>query len=53
MKFSDPELVKELTREWTGERFADGRPRVSDDVLRRLERVTTEAAYIAMVRKGY
>lgn len=53
MKFNDPELVKELTREWTGERFADGRPRVSDDLLRRLSRVTTEAAYIAMVNMGY
>lgn len=53
MKFNDPELVKELTREWTGERFADGRPRVSDELLRRLSRVTTEAAYIAMVNMGY
>ena len=53
MKFHDPELIKELTQEWTGERFPDGRPRVSDELLHRLSRVTTEAAYIAMVRKGY
>ena len=53
MRFNDSELIKELTKEWTGERFEDGRPKVSDQLLKRLSHVTTEAAYIAMVEKGY
>ena len=49
MRFNDSELIKELTKEWTGERFEDGRPKVRDQLLKRLAHVTTEAAYIAMV----
>ena len=53
MKFNDKQTILELTSSWTGERFDDGRPRVSDALLKRLSKLTTEEAYIAMVEKGY
>ncbi|MGH9695257.1 MAG: RraA family protein, partial [Bryobacteraceae bacterium] len=34
----------ELTREWKGERFEDGRPKVPDEVLERLKHATAEEA---------
>ena len=30
------------TPEWTGERFADGRPKVPDAILERMKKVTLE-----------
>ena len=33
---STPEYIKMLTWKWEGERFADGRPKVSDGILERL-----------------
>lgn len=33
-----PEEIIEYTPEWDGERFADGRPRVPDDLLERMVR---------------
>ena len=53
MKYNDRELILELTASWQGERFDDGRPRVSDALLERLSRLTTEEAYVAMVEQGY
>ena len=35
---SSPEYIKALTSEWKGERFADGRPKVSDAILERLKK---------------
>jgi regulator of RNase E activity RraA len=37
-----------LTPEWTGERFDDGRPRVSDDILERMKLVTHEEAWAVL-----
>ena len=45
MKFNCKEDIIQLTSEWTGERFDDGRPRVSDDVLRRIRNITFEEAW--------
>src|SRR5690606_15865651 len=42
-----------LTPLWKGERFADGRPKVSDDLLRRLKLVTHEEAWAVMKNKGF
>lgn len=42
-----------LTPEWTGERFEDGRPKVSDDILRRMKEVTHEEAWAVMKNAGY
>jgi len=41
------------TSEWTGERFPDGRPKVSDDILRRLLDVNTEEAWGILRQAGY
>ena len=53
MKFSDRDLVVELTGEWKGDRFDDGRPRVPDEILKRLERVTIEEAWAVGYLKEY
>ncbi len=45
MKFNHAEDLIQLTPMWTGERFADGRPRVSDALLARLRRITLEEAW--------
>lgn len=41
------------TSEWTGERFPDGRPKVSDAILKRLLDVNTEEAWDILRRAGY
>jgi 4-hydroxy-4-methyl-2-oxoglutarate aldolase len=48
-----PDHLIALTHEWSGERFADGRPRVPDDVLDRLRLATTEEAWSTLLRAGY
>ena len=53
MNFSDRNDIIQLTREWTGERFPDGRPKVPDDIIRRMERVTTEEAWAVLWGKEY
>ncbi|WP_018612624.1 RraA family protein [Segetibacter koreensis] len=47
------EQVKALTPDWKGERFADGRPRVSDVLLERLKSVSIEEAWGFLRNKGY
>jgi 4-hydroxy-4-methyl-2-oxoglutarate aldolase len=49
---SRPEML-ELTPKWTGERFPDGRPKVSDDLLKRLKRVPLEQAWGVLRAEGY
>ena len=53
MKFNNREDIIQLTPLWTGERFDDGRPRVPDDILRRMEYVTTEEAWGVCRKHGY
>jgi regulator of RNase E activity RraA len=53
MKFNDRDDIIRLTPLWTGDRFDDGRPRVSDDILRRMQFVTTEEAWGVCWNKGY
>jgi 4-hydroxy-4-methyl-2-oxoglutarate aldolase len=43
----------ELTREWTGERFPDGRPKVLDAVLEDLKTVDAEEAWGELMKAGY
>ena len=45
--------VKSLTSQWTGERFPDGRPKVPDALLKRLEKVSMEEAWGFLRNKGY
>ena len=48
-----PDDIKLLTKAWTGERMPDGRPKVSDDHLERLKKVTIEEAWEFLMAKGY
>lgn len=50
---SSPEYIKALTSEWEGERFDDGRPKVSDDLLERLKAISMEEAWGVLRNKGY
>ncbi|MFD1142422.1 RraA family protein [Larkinella insperata] len=50
---SSPEYVKALTANWQGERFPDGRPKVSDLVLERLQNCTLEQVWGYLGNKGY
>jgi regulator of RNase E activity RraA len=43
----------ELTREWKGERFPDGRPKVPDELLARLKTVDAEEAWGVLMKAGY
>src|SRR6187397_3536061 len=42
-----------LTPLWTGDRFPDGRPKVPDDILRRMKSVSVEEAWAVMKNAGY
>ena len=54
MIFNDPDRVAALTRRWTGERLEDGRPRVADDILRRMALVTNDEAWTVLEKThGY
>jgi regulator of RNase E activity RraA len=50
---STPEQVKILTSQWKGGRFEDGRPKVPDLVLERLQNATLEQIWGYLGRKGY
>jgi 4-hydroxy-4-methyl-2-oxoglutarate aldolase len=50
---SSPEYIKALTSEWKGERYPDGRPKVSDAILERLKNISIEEAWGALRNKGY
>ena len=45
--------IKAYTPEWKGERFPDGRPKVSDKLLERLKGVHLEEAWGILRNKGY
>jgi regulator of RNase E activity RraA len=42
-----------LTSAWTGERFADGRPKVSDNLLERAKRIMIDDAWTVLRNEGY
>jgi 4-hydroxy-4-methyl-2-oxoglutarate aldolase len=48
-----PEQIKGYTPDWKGERFPDGRPKVSDRMLERLKAVRLEEAWGVLRNKGY
>ena len=50
---SSSEYVKALTSRWEGDRSADGRPKVSEAVLERLQNCTLEQIWGYLGRKGY
>jgi regulator of RNase E activity RraA len=42
-----------ITADWTGERFADGRPKVPESILDRMKAVTAEEAWGVLTEAGY
>ena len=42
-----------LTPEWKGERFADGRPKVPDNILDRMKLVTLEEAWAVLRNENF
>ncbi len=48
-----PEEIVEYTYEWTGARFPDGRPLVTDAMLARVEKVTLTQAWGVLNGAGY
>lgn len=42
-----------LTAEWKGERFADGRPKIPDDLIRRARQIAIEDAWTILNNEGY
>lgn len=47
------EEMIDYTPEWQGERFADGRPRVPDEILERMRNVTITQAWGVLRGQGY
>ena len=47
------DLLIQYTPDWKGERFADGRPKVSDDILKRMKSVTLEEAWAQLRTSGF
>jgi regulator of RNase E activity RraA len=52
VQISKEELIA-LTPQWKGERFPDGRPKVPDDIIRRMKAVSVEEAWATMTNAGY
>ncbi|HEY4285897.1 MAG TPA: RraA family protein [Puia sp.] len=50
---SSPEYIRALTPGWKGERSADGRPKVSDNMLQRLKNISLEEAWGILRNHGY
>lgn len=53
MIFNNRDDIIQLTPLWKGERFDDGRPRVADDIIRRMRYCTTEETWGYCAEHGY
>jgi len=57
LKSQEVQITKEqliaLTPLWTCERFPDGRPKVPDDIMKRMKSVSVEEAWAVMKNAGY
>src|SRR5690349_10988921 len=42
-----------LTSEWKGERFADGRPKIPDEILVRAKNINIDDAWTVLKNEGY
>ncbi|MCG8309449.1 MAG: RraA family protein [Cytophagales bacterium] len=51
--FISDDLLKFYTEEWQGERMKDGRPKVSDDLLRRLKNISIEEVWGVLRNEGF
>lgn len=52
LKMSKEDLIR-YTPEWNGERFPDGRPKVSDSIIERMKSVNIEEAWSVLGKDGY
>jgi regulator of RNase E activity RraA len=52
LTLSREEMI-ELTPKWKGERYQDGRPKVSDDILKRMKEIPLETAWEVLKAEGY
>lgn len=50
---ASPEYVKTITSQWKGERSQDGRPKVTDALLERLQHLTLEEVWDYLMKKDY
>jgi len=53
MKLYNRDDVIQLTPKWKGERFDDGRPRVPDNVVRRISKMTITEMWKPLYTRGY
>lgn len=53
MELNSPERIRDLTSRYEGVRSDDGRPCVTDDVLKRMPKVTTEEAWGVLNGSGF
>jgi len=53
MSVAATDRVQFYTSTWTGDRLADGRPKVSDDILRRMKNIGIEDAWAVLRNEGY
>ncbi len=44
---------EEFTREWKGDRFPDGRPKVPEEIVQRLSKISAEEAWGVLRGKGF
>ena len=53
MRLTDPDLIRQLTRQWEGPRDGHGRPLVPDHILERMQQVAVGEAWEVLDRQGY
>ena len=53
MQLINKENILAMTHLWEGDRFPDGRPRVSDDILQRMKAISIEQAWGVLNGNGY
>ena len=53
MRLIDKESILAMTHLWEGERFPDGRPRVPDDIIRRMKAISIEQAWGVLNGNNY
>ncbi|WP_312640993.1 RraA family protein [Hydrogenoanaerobacterium sp.] len=53
MNINNREEILAITSHWKGERFPDGRPRVSDEKLEMIRTMTIEEIWLPLYVKGY
>lgn len=53
IQFNSREYIISLTPQWQGERFPDGRPKVADEYLEKMRKMTLEELWKPIFVKGY